>query len=185
MTDLLNQTKEKKHYKFYRRGTQNYYMNDYDKTEALVTFASLPDIYVDRKGSIPDEINDLLNKFYSWKNDYYYHIKTESLSGTVLVLLCITFGSGILSLPYTIKSVGIILGVILFILSSLICFWTLKLLTHLAYKKNVLDYCQLVEIYFDHQTVILTEVINLISNLATIIVYQQFSNYHLTKSLIL
>jgi len=95
MTDLPNLINKKNPYKIQRRATQNYYMNDNDKTEALVTFASLPDVYVDRKGSIPDEINDLLNKFYSWKNDYYYHIKTESLSGTVLVLLCITFGSGI------------------------------------------------------------------------------------------
>ena len=169
--------------KYVRWQTQDYFVDENDKTEALIAHAKLPDVYLERKGTMPQSINKVLTKFYFWKNSYFNHIKTESLTGTIFVLLCITFGSGILSLPYTFKCVGIILGLILFIFSALACFWTLKLLVELAYKNNVLDYCQLVEIYYDHNVVIFTEIVNLISNLGTIVVYHQFSNYKFNISI--
>ena len=148
--------------RFLRRKTQDYYFNDHDKGEALMSINSLPDVLINKKGVISNQINQLLNKFYYWKNSYYNHIKAESLTGTIFVLLCITFGSGILSLPYSIKCVGIIPALLLFSFSAFVSIWTLKLLLKLAFKNDIMDYCSLVEKYYDHKIVIFTEIVNLI-----------------------
>jgi amino acid permease len=104
---------------------------------------------------------------------YYYKLSRGSLIGSVSTLLCLTFGSGILALPYTFKKVGIILGFLLFLISAKLVYMTMGLIIKVGYKHNILDYTSLVHKFFGPKIVMLTSVFNLISNFGGIVVYQQ------------
>jgi amino acid permease len=105
----------------------------------------------------------------------YYEESGGSIIGSVFCLLCLTFGSGILALPYSFTKIGIGLGLVLYFLAAYSVYWTLNLLTKTAYKHNVLDYSKLINIYYGSRGVMLYEIMNLLSNLGAIVVYQQIS----------
>lgn len=109
-----------------------------------------------------------------WKT-FYYRLTRGSTSGSVFCLLCLSFGSGILALPYSFAKAGIVLGILLFILASFFVYWTLCLLTKVAFKENKLNYSLLIYKYFGKTQVIIYEIMNLIANFGGIIVYQQIS----------
>ncbi len=113
-----------------------------------------------------------------WKI-FYYRLTRGSTSGSVFCLLCLTFGSGILALPYSFSKAGIVLGSLLFILASFFVYWTLNLLTKVAFKDNKLNYSLLIYKYFGQNQVIIYEIMNLIANFGGIIVYQQISKEYI------
>jgi Kef-type K+ transport system membrane component KefB len=79
----------------------------------------------------------------------YYSLTNGSTSGSVFCLLCITFSSGILALPYSFKHSGIILGTILFLIATACIYWTIRLLTKVAFRTNTINYSLLIFQYFD------------------------------------
>jgi amino acid permease len=106
----------------------------------------------------------------------YYEESGGSIIGSVFCLLCLTFGSGILALPYSFTKIGIGLGLVLYFLAAYSVYWTLGLLTKTAYKHGILDYSKLINLYYGSKGVMIYEIMNLISNLGAIVVYQQISN---------
>lgn len=112
-------------------------------------------------------------------------ITQGSLRGSIFCLLCITFGSGILSLPYSMKVCGVALTLFLFFISAACIYYTLILLIESAYHFEIIDYLNLVEYTYGKTLLIITTIANLISNYGSIIVYQQISNLlHQIKYLI-
>ena len=117
----------------------------------------------------------LKEKLVELKNRLFRPITTGSMRGSIFCLLCITFGSGILSLPYAIKLCGLVLTIIIFITAAFLIYTTLNLLCDSAYKCDTIDYLSLVNICFGSKIMTFTSFANLLSNFGSIIVYQQIS----------
>jgi hypothetical protein len=117
----------------------------------------------------------LKEKLVEWKNRLFRPITSGSMRGSIFCLLCITFGSGILSLPYAIKLCGLILTIIIFITAAFLIYTTLNLLCDAAYKCETIDYLSLVNKCFGPKIMTLTSLANLITNFGSVIVYQQIS----------
>jgi amino acid permease len=83
----------------------------------------------------------------------------------------------ILTLPYSLTKTGVLLGFILFLISTSLVLYTATLLVKVASKNNCLNYSGLVLKYFGTNHTIFFEIINLIINLGTIIIYQQISKF--------
>jgi len=84
----------------------------------------------------------------------------------------------LLALPYSITKTGLVLGFLLFFFASYSVLWTLRMLIKVAIKNNSLDYSNLIEIYFGKNQTFFYQVMNLSSNLGTIIIYQQISIHY-------
>jgi amino acid permease len=112
---------------------------------------------------------------------FYVTVSTGSTTGGVFCILCLTFGSGILALPYSIVKLGVFLGFLLFALASFCSLWTMMLLNEVAFRDGIIDYSQLISKYFGQKQVILYEIMNLISNFGAIIIYQQISKYYIEQ----
>jgi hypothetical protein len=95
---------------------------------------------------------------------------------SVFMILCFTFGSGILALPYSIAQVGIISGIFLYFLSAGLIYWTYDLLIKSGFKANIINYGRLIDYYFGTVHFYTYEMINLISSLGVNVVYTQISN---------
>lgn len=106
---------------------------------------------------------------------YYFKFTQGSISGSVFCLLCLTFGSGILALPYSFKKCGLILGSLLFIISSYSVYWTMSLLVKVAYDNKILNYSKLINKFYGKEAVLIYELFNLFANLGGMIIYQQIS----------
>jgi amino acid permease len=108
---------------------------------------------------------------------HFYEESSDSISGSVFCLLCLTFGTGILALPYSLSRIGVVLGLAIYLLASYSVYITLGLLTKTAYKHNILSYSKLISFHYGQKGVMMYELMNLLSNIGSIIVYQQISKY--------
>lgn len=116
-----------------------------------------------------------LRKLQEWKYLYFQPITKGSVRASIFCLLCVSVGSGVLSLPYNIKVPGLILGMIIFLISSFATYWTLNLLKEAAYKDKIYSYGELVEKYYGKKLLITTEVILVINNMGSIVAWNMFS----------
>lgn len=114
-------------------------------------------------------------KIVEWKNRLFRPMTNGSMRGSIFCLLCITFGSGILSLPFSIKLCGLALSLIIYLISAYLVYATLNLLCDCAFESNRIDYLNLVCDTFGYKVMTFTTLANLISNFGAIIVYQQIS----------
>ncbi len=80
-----------------------------------------------------------------------------------------------MTLPYSLTKTGVLLGFVLFIISTSLVLYTATLLVKVASKNDCLNYSGLVLKYFGIKHTIFFEIINLCINLGTIIIYQQIS----------
>jgi amino acid permease len=129
----------------------------------------------------PIHFNNALERIEDTKH-HLYEESGGAIAGSVFCLLCLTFGTGILALPYSISKIGLVLGVGLYFLASYSVYITLNLLTKTAYKHNILSYSKLIDFHYGSRGVMLYELMNLLSNLGSIVVYQQISNFNSNTS---
>ena len=153
-------------------------MNDEEiKAEPLISemdkFSEIEDCYESFLTIRDAREQNIKEKILGWKNRLFRPMTNGSMRGSIFCLLCITFGSGILSLPYSIKLCGLVLTLIIFIISAYLVFTTLNLLCDCAFDNNTIDYLSLVNDIFGSKAMTLTTLVNLISNFGAIIVYQQ------------
>jgi hypothetical protein len=70
---------------------------------------------------------------------------------------------------------GLILGLIIFLICSATVLYTTKILLKTAYRHDILNYSKLINIFYGNRGVLIYEIMNLLANMGTIIVYQQIS----------
>jgi hypothetical protein len=121
----------------------------------------------------PTKLEKTFERIDSLKQLYFEG--NGSIIGSIFCLLCLTFGSGILALPYSFAQLGIGLGLALYLLASYCVYLTMGLLTKTAYRHNILSYSKLINLFYGYQGVLVYEIMNLLSNIGTMIVYQQIS----------
>lgn len=118
------------------------------------------------------------SKLREWKYVYFQPITKGSVRSSILCLLCVTIGSGLLSLPFIISRVGIILGLIIFAISAIATHWTLSLITETSKEEEIYDYSELVEKYFGPKMLVLTEIMSLVNNMGGIVALNKISNFN-------
>ena len=93
----MNNIKKTEKFKqsFDRKNSQQYYLYDDQKEEALLKLWKESKNYALSKQNESKELNYLLVKFYSWKNSFFEPIRAGSVGGSIFVLLCVSFGSSI------------------------------------------------------------------------------------------
>jgi amino acid permease len=107
---------------------------------------------------------------------YLEPITKGSLRASVLCLVCLSLSTSVLSMPYTMKTNGVILCLILFVISWYATTWTMRLLGQIALKEQIYDYSDLVRLHYGEKMGIITDIVMLINNLASIICYNIISN---------
>jgi amino acid permease len=126
-----------------------------------------------------DERNKLLleRNFQSYKrkSTRLYEVKPGSLKASLLCILCIALSSCILSMPYTMKTNGVFLCLIICFCSYLATLWTQDLLLKVAEKELLYDYKPLCEKYFGRNMSNITELILTIGTLQVIVCYNIMS----------
>lgn len=101
--------------------------------------------------------------FVKWRLVYFRPITEGSLRASILCLLCITIGTNLLSIPYTMKMCGVALAIIIFVISAIISHWTLNMISETCLKEGYYDYSLLVHKYYG-KTLILTTLVMCIFN---------------------
>jgi amino acid permease len=150
---------------------QNEHQVDYLKKDhdlPLLEHRVSLDIY----GNEP-ELN-VLPPLEKWRQVYFSPITQGSLRASIMCLLCVTLGSSLLSMPYTMKSLGVILGLIMFFITGFICHWTLVLVEKVAIKEKIYDYGDLVEKHYSKPIVGLTVIMCLVNNLGSVMAWNKF-----------
>jgi amino acid permease len=133
-----------------------------------------------RLSSLSDEYrpskdkNILENKLEEWKAVYFQPITKGSLRASIFCLLCVTLGSSLLSMPYTMKACGVILSLIIFIICAILTGWTLNLIVKTAQKEDCYDYEKLVSIYYNKNLTILTGIMCLMNILGSMAAWNKF-----------
>lgn len=135
-------------------------------------------------GIIPKKNTSLVKtKLKEWRYIYFQPLTRGSVRTSILCLLCVTIGVGILSIPYVIMNVGIVLGLIIFMVCAAATQWTLTLVTMTSAKDNIYDYSELVQKYYGSKLLLLTEIMSLVNNMGGIIALNKFSKLHLKIAL--
>jgi amino acid permease len=109
---------------------------------------------------------------------YLEPITKGSLRASVLCLVCLSISSSVLSMPYTMKTNGVILCLVLFIIAWYATTWTMRLLGRVAMKEQIFDYTELVRLFYGDQMGLITEIVLLINNLASIVCYNIISTFY-------
>lgn len=84
-----------------------------------------------------------------------------------------------MALPYSLTKTGIILGILVFLIASFCVYWTTQLLVEVAFNEKIIDYSELIEKLYGRKHKITYDVINLLVNFGSIVVYQQISIFTL------
>jgi uncharacterized membrane protein len=143
--------------------------------EPLIHKYSLdPKLYADNELKNKD-VNILSKKIKAWANAFFAPITKGSLRTSIFCLLCVNFGSVCLTMPYTMKTVGVISSLVIFVISSLAAHWTMTLIGKTADKEKIYEYEELVDMHYGSKLVILTSVMQLINNLGAIIAWNKYS----------
>jgi amino acid permease len=103
---------------------------------------------------------------------YFGKIDDGSLRGSIFSMASITFGSGCLMFPYAVYCVGPIIALIIFIIVTILSYWTLYLLVWSGMKKNMMDYNQLLEELVGKNFRIFSDINNIILTVGVIMSYQ-------------
>ena len=103
---------------------------------------------------------------------YFGAIKGGSLRGSVFAFASISFGSGLLSFPIAIAKTGPVVGLILFILVTLLSYWTLDIFMMAGRKLKKLDFSELVLHTMGNKMRIVADISNITLCLGVIMSYQ-------------
>lgn len=102
-------------------------------------------------------------------------LKAGSFNSSVLLLIFTTLGSGVVLLPITMKIIGIVPSTVVFLLTAMICFFTLKVLILTAYEEKVFSYSALVKRRFNKSFWIFTQLAFHFGNLMNIVLCNKLS----------
>ena len=83
-------------FKYSRRNSQEYYMYDDQKEEALLNLWKDKKKHIITKQEQMNDLNYLLDRFYSWKDSFYKPLRFGSVSGSIFMLMCVSFATSIL-----------------------------------------------------------------------------------------
>ncbi len=108
---------------------------------------------------------------YKRKSTKIYEVKPGSLKASLLCILCVALSSCILSMPYTMKTNGVFLCLIICFISYLATLWTQDLLLRVAVKDELYDYKPLCEKYYGSKMGYITDTILTIGTFEIIICY--------------
>jgi len=112
---------------------------------------------------------------------YFGKIDDGSLRGSIFSMASIPFGSGCLLFPYAVYCVGPVLALILFIIVTILSYWTLYLLVWSGMKLDKMDYNQLLEELVGRKFRIFSDINNVILTVGVIMSYQNIiSSFSLT-----
>ncbi len=115
-----------------------------------------------------------LSSLQIWREIYFRPITNGSLRASILCLLSVTLGSSFLSLPYLMKSQGIILCLVLFFLSAFACHWTLKILSQVSIKEGLYEYSDMVMAFYSNRMAHFTTAMCLICNIGSVVAWNKF-----------
>jgi amino acid permease len=115
-----------------------------------------------------------LSPMQAWREIYLRPITNGSLRASILCLLSVTLGSSFLSLPYLMKTQGIVLCLLLFFFSAFACHWTLSLLAQVSIKEGSFEYSDMMAKYYSNNMVIFTNVMVLICNIGSVLAWNKF-----------
>jgi amino acid permease len=122
-----------------------------------------------------DERNHLLIQqritSYKRKSTELYEIKPGSLKASLLCIICVALSSCILSMPYTMKTNGVFLCLIICFISYLATLWTQDLLLKVSQKEELYDYKPLCARYYGYKVAYITDLILTIGTLQVIVCY--------------
>lgn len=104
-----------------------------------------------------------------------YPFKTGSFYSTLFFLIFSTLGSGIIILPITMKSLGIIPATFLFISCALTSYFTLSQLIFEAYETNMYYFSNLVEYKYGKNILVVVEICFHVGNLLGVVVFNKVS----------
>ena len=107
----------------------------------------------------------------SWKDRYFGKIVDGSLRGGIFSMASIPFGSGCLFFPYAVSCVGPIIALILFIMVSLLSYWTLYILVWSGMKTGLMDYNKMLEELVGKKFRIFSDINNIILTIGCIMSY--------------
>jgi amino acid permease len=126
-----------------------------------------------------DQRNQLLitKKYSSFvrKSTAIYEVNQGSLKASLLCILCVALSSCILSMPYTMKTNGVILCLVICFISYIATLWTQDLLLQVAEKEESYDYKPLCEKYYNNKMSTITDLILTIGTLEVIVCYNIMS----------
>ena len=112
-------------------------------------------------------------KLFNSENIMIKPWQSRSMETSILFLLCITFGAGVLVLPVILKNNGLLLGFGVFFFSAMASYWTLTLILEVSYKTKLYDVSSLADKYYGKKAYIITEYIGLMNNFLGIIFYDK------------
>lgn len=142
---------------------------DYKRPLLLHRLSSLSDEFR------PNESKNLIeNKLDEWRAIYFQPITKGSLRASIFCLFCVTLGTSILSIPYTMKSCGVILCLIIFAICAILTSWTLKLMVLTAKKEDCYDCELLVSRYYGRNLSIFTSIMCLMNIFGSMAAWNKF-----------
>ena len=114
---------------------------------------------------------------------WFSRIKEGSLRGSIFTLSSITFGVGCLAFPKAFADVGLLIGIILFTVSAILSYISLKYLLAAGIERNILNYNSLIELASGRKLRIFCDINNIMLCLGVIMVYQ-FEVYDFLRDLL-
>jgi amino acid permease len=123
----------------------------------------------------PNENKNLIeNKIDEWRAIYFQPITKGSLRASIFCLFCVTLGTSILSIPYTMKECGVILCLLIFAICAVLTSWTLNLMVTTARKEDCYDCELLVSRYYGKNLTIFTSIMCLMNIFGSMAAWNKF-----------
>lgn len=132
----------------------------------------------DENLKVPKEVeelenNDIPNMYHrSCLGRWFSLIKGGSLRGSTFALASVTFGGGCLAFPKAMADSGLLLGLIIFFMSALLSYITMRYLIDIGIRKRILDYNELVRQSTNDYLRIFADINNIILCFGVIMQYQ-------------
>ena len=103
---------------------------------------------------------------------YFSPLQSGSLRGSIISVAAICFGPASLSFPVAFTNVGLIPGILMFVLLASIAYWSLNNLIIIARKKKILNYSKLIKECLGDKMLLLSDINNLVFLFGVLMAYE-------------